>query len=80
MRTNVATTTGTPDQRHADDTHPVVHVHAGAHTADPLVQLHMDAGVVVRVTLTLAQAQRLARDLDRAIAFHTAPATVRAGR
>jgi hypothetical protein len=49
-------------------------VYPGARAADPLIQLHIDAGVSIRVTIPLAAARRLQADLDRAIAFHDGPA------
>jgi hypothetical protein len=61
-----------PGHRHADDTpRPWVHVQPGAHATDPLVQLHLDTGVTIRVTLTLVEAQRMLAQLQRAVDFHT---------
>ncbi len=67
-----------PGHRHADDSPRTwVHVHPGTHSADPLVQLHLDPnyarGVDVRLTLTLAEAQQLLADLQRVVEFHTGP-------
>jgi len=38
------------------------------------VQLHLDTGVTIRLTLTLAEAQRMLAQLQRAVDYHTGPA------
>jgi hypothetical protein len=48
-----------------------VHVHPGTHSADPLVELVVDSGVRIRVTLTLDAAQAALADLQRAVDYHT---------